>query len=237
MRPEDVDRILAGSKEAPPPELLERISRRVTANATPVRPLASPWQYAAGLILIVIAVALLVAGILRMNALRVLNAVQMASIFAVIAIILVIVAAGCVVQMIPGSRQIARPVTRMVAASAALAALFAIEFQNYTTDAFVSHGIPCLRAGVITAIPAAILCWLILRRGFILNPVAAGTASGTLAGLAGLAMLEMHCPLLEAPHVMVWHVAVIPLSAGTGALAGRVAQLRGLKRRDAELMQ
>jgi hypothetical protein len=31
-------------------------------------------------------------------------------------------------------------------------------------------------------------------------------------------MLELHCANLEALHVMVWHVGVIPLSGAAGAL-------------------
>ena len=47
---------------------------------------------------------------------------------------------------------------------------------------------------------------------------------GTLAGLAGVTMLELHCANLEAPHVMLWHTAVMPISAAAGALlAGRLA--------------
>jgi len=32
--------------------------------------------------------------------------------------------------------------------------------------------------------------------------------------------LELHCPNLEAAHVLVWHVAVVPVSAVVGALVG-----------------
>jgi hypothetical protein len=38
-------------------------------------------------------------------------------------------------------------------------------------------------------------------------------------------------------HLMVWHIAVIPLSGLAGYLAGRLAQDLGRKRRLAEFMQ
>jgi hypothetical protein len=41
-----------------------------------------------------------------------------------------------------------------------------------------------------------------------------------LAGLAGLAVLELHCANFEALHVLVWHTLVVPVSAGFGALIG-----------------
>ena len=45
----------------------------------------------------------------------------------------------------------------------------------------------------------------------------------TLSGLTGLGMLELHCPNLKAIHVMVWHVAVVVVSAGLGFAMGWIA--------------
>jgi len=84
----------------------------------------------------------------------------------------------------------------------------------------------CLTAGLLHAIPAALASRLILRRGFAVNAVAAGLVSGTLAGLAGVTMLELHCANLEALHVMLWHTAVIPVSGAAGALLGRLSRSR-----------
>jgi hypothetical protein len=42
--------------------------------------------------------------------------------------------------------------------------------------------------------------------------------AGTLAGLAGVTVLELHCANLQVPHVMLWHTAVMPVSAAAGAL-------------------
>ncbi|HXK04781.1 MAG TPA: NrsF family protein, partial [Verrucomicrobiae bacterium] len=70
---------------------------------------------------------------------------------------------------------------------------------------------------------AGLAGWLVLRRGFAVNPMAAGLAAGTLASLAGVGMLELHCPNLEALHVLVWHTAVVPVSAFAGAVLARFA--------------
>jgi hypothetical protein len=43
------------------------------------------------------------------------------------------------------------------------------------------------------------------------NPLAAGLVKGTLASLAGVAMLKLHCANIQAPHILVWHTAVVPL--------------------------
>jgi hypothetical protein len=74
----------------------------------------------------------------------------------------------------------------------------------------------CLIAGLSVAIPAGLLTWLVLRRGYAVDRAAAGLAAGTLAGLAGVATLELHCPNFELYHILLWHTAVVPLSAAAG---------------------
>jgi hypothetical protein len=51
-------------------------------------------------------------------------------------------------------------------------------------------------------------------------------AAGTLAGLAGVGMLELHCPNFQATHILVWHTAVVPVSAALGALLGWTIRFR-----------
>jgi hypothetical protein len=92
-------------------------------------------------------------------------------------------------------------------------------FSDYRTERFVSQGMTCLTAGLLHALPVSVAGGLLLSRGFAVNPVASGLAKGTLAGLAGLTLLELHCPNFEAPHVMVWHIAVLAVSGVVGVLA------------------
>jgi hypothetical protein len=106
----------------------------------------------------------------------------------------------------------------------ALTAVFALLFTDYGSENFVSQGVACLKAGLLHAIPTAVISWWILHRGFAVNSLAAGIAVGTLSGLAGVGMLELHCSNFEAPHVMIWHTGVLALSGAAGALlvvAGR----------------
>jgi hypothetical protein len=75
--------------------------------------------------------------------------------------------------------------------------------------------------GVLHAIPAGLLSWLVLRRGFAVNFESAGLMAGTLGGLAGVGLLELHCPNFQATHILVWHTAVLVVSGALGALGGR----------------
>ena len=108
----------------------------------------------------------------------------------------------------------------MLAGTLGLAIVFALLFRDYGVRNFVHQGVTCLAAGLGFAIPAALLVCLLLARGFVLNYRAAGLCAGTLAGLAGIGVLELHCPILNAPHVMVWHVAVVLMSGIAGWLLG-----------------
>jgi hypothetical protein len=123
-------------------------------------------------------------------------------------------------QLIPGSRPLLSVGAFLTVAGAALLGVFTLVFRDYRTDHFISAGIACLLTGVLLAIPAGLLSWLLLRRGFALNPVAAGLGGGALAGLCGVTMLELHCANFQALHVLVWHTAVVPVSAAAGALVG-----------------
>ncbi len=123
-------------------------------------------------------------------------------------------------QLIPGSRRNFSGIALLAAISISLLAVFALMFRDYRTEHFLSAGIMCLLTGVLLAIPAAFLSWLLLRRGFAVNSIAAGLVGGALAGLCGVTLLELHCPNLQALHVLVWHTAVVPVSAAAGALVG-----------------
>jgi hypothetical protein len=229
MKDPEIDEILRRASQAPHevyPALLDRIAGSIQPTVQPVRPLPPAWVLASGLMAICAAVAAAGAARLGFFGIQHLSALERALIFPALAILIWFAATACVAEMIPGSRRRMAPGSVLAVASLALLAVFAFLFRDYHTDHFVHQGVACLAAGLLHAIPAAIASWLLLRRGFAVNPVAAGLVAGTLAGLAGVSMLELHCANFEAPHVMLWHTAVIPVSAAAGALLGR---LRGLR--------
>jgi len=224
MRDRDVDEILRRSSVAgpePDPAILDRISGAMGASLHPVRPLPPAWMLTGGLMLIGAAVAAAAACVLGLYGIRKLGAGEIALIFPVLALLAWIVAEASTAEATPGSPRRIPAAWLPVLGSAVLTALFAALFHDWHAVRFVPRGVACLTAGVVTAMPAGLGAWLLLRRGVAVNPVTAGLAAGTLAGLAGVAMLELHCPLFEAPHILVWHTAVVPLCALLGALAAR----------------
>ncbi|HEY2017045.1 MAG TPA: NrsF family protein [Bryobacteraceae bacterium] len=224
MRDREIDEILkqaAQAAQGPDPALLDRVAASLGPSIRPVRPLPPAWLLATVLALACAAVAL--AGALRLGlaGLQKLSGLERAVIFPALAILICLTAIACTAEMIPGSRRLLAPSSLAWAGIAVLLAVFAALFRDYQTSDFVHQGVVCLTAGVLHAIPTGLAAWLLLRRGYAVNPVGAGLLAGLLAGWAGVAMLELHCANFQALHVMLWHTAVLAVSGAAGALLGR----------------
>jgi hypothetical protein len=81
-----------------------------------------------------------------------------------------------------------------------------------------------MKNGLTYSIPAAVLFWLILRRGALLYPKLIGANAGGLAGLAGLSVLEVNCPNLNVLHILVWHAGVVMVGSLGGAILGTAVE-------------
>ncbi len=221
MNDEEIEEALRKASRVPheaEPALLKRIADSIQPSLRPVRPLPPNWVLTGALVLVCAAVALAGAARTGFYGIEKLGIWERALIFSTLSTLAWMAAKQLVVEVIPGSRQRFSFHAFLAFASVALVGVFALLFRDYRTDQFFSTGIACLLAGLLVAIPAAFLSWLLLRRGFAANPVAAGLGGGALAGVSGLTMLELQCPNFQALHVIVWHSAVVPVSAAAGAL-------------------
>lgn len=220
MNDREIDRALG---HTPPvdPALLERISRRILPNVTATRPLPAARVLALRLLAGAALIAVGGAALFKFHAIHRLALWQAALIFPLVMVLVSLAINAAIAAMIPGSRRAVAPLPLILLACAALVGIFALVFPDYSTERFVPQGIACLSAGLMVALPAGWIAWLILRRGFAVDTGVAGAAIGALAGLAGVLMLELHCAIFEAPHVMLWHTAVIPVSAVAGWLIGK----------------
>lgn len=224
MTDRDLDELLGRGAGVPPdvdPALLDRISKSIEPSLRPVRPLAPKWALESVLFLTCAAAAIAVAAFLGLNGIRALEAAEIAFIFPMLGLLTWMAAVSSVGAMSPGSASRVPSAWCPAIGSLALFGLFAALFHDYRTDDFVPRGIACLTAGLATAVPAGGAVFLALRRGFAVNRHAAGLAAGALAGLAGVTMLELHCPNLQALHILVWHTAVLPLSGFAGLLLAK----------------
>ncbi len=201
------------------PELLASIAESIQPAMKPVRPLAPAWLLTGAAALVCAAVALAGADRFGFLGFERLGIPARASIFVALGVCLYVASEEFVSQMIPGSRHRVTPAALLQITIVGLITVFAILFRDYHTMDFFSAGIVCLSVGLLHAVPAALICWFVLRRGFAVSLVSAGLAAGILGGLAGVTMLELHCSNFEALHIIVWHTAVIPTSGALGALS------------------
>ncbi len=219
----DIDRVLDRAAKRPDEvdgARLAAIAESIKSTTRPERPLSPTWMLRLGTMLIAAGVAVAGAARVGFGGFDKLSTPDRALIFSMLAILIWLASSEFVGQMIPGSRHRLTPGALLVAIVVAMLGVFVLIFHDYHTTQFVSLGIACLGAGLLHAVPAGLICWFVLRRGFAVNPVAAGLAAGTLGGLAGVALLEFHCPDFEVLHIMVWHAAVVPVSGALGALVG-----------------
>jgi hypothetical protein len=229
MKDEEIDDALTKAVRARndlKPETLQRVSDSIKPSLRSVRPLPPTWVITAGLVLVCAAVSL--AGAVRAGffGFAKMDLLGRLVVFPTLVLLAWVAASEFVHAMIPGSLRRISPGALLGFGSAALLAIFAFLFRDNQTDHFFSIGIVCLLTGFLHAILAALLGWLLLRRGFAVNSVSAGLVAGVLGGLAGVGVLELHCPNFQASHVLVWHTAVVPLSGATGALVGWTLRFR-----------
>jgi hypothetical protein len=234
VRDAEIDKALERAARVPhevPAELLERIADSIAPTLQPVRPLPPTWVLSGGLVLISAAVAFLGAARAGFQGVAALGLSARVLIFGTLALLACVAAGQLVGEWIPGSRRRFTPGRLLAMVSVALLGVFTVLFHDYRAEHFVSAGLTCLVTGVLHAVPAALLGWWLLRRGWAVNSVSAGLVAGVLAGLTGVTMLELHCTNFQALHLLVWHTLVVPVCGAGGALAGWALHNRSMEMR------
>jgi hypothetical protein len=206
------------------PVQLPDVQSAILADLKPVKPIASSGLRFAALALLVAFVAAAGAAVLGTAGWHALSLLQRAAVFGSLGTTVALLALSLSFLAVPGSR-VLLPAPLLVAAALALMAVdFATLFHPHQEPTFVATGLVCLRIGLECAAAAGFLFWVALRRGAILNPVAAGAIAGALAGLAGLTVLEIFCPNLNQHHVLVWHLGAALASTLAGAAIGTIVE-------------
>lgn len=228
MRDGEIDDVLRKAAEAQPgpdPALLDKIAASIQPKMTPVRPLPPAWVLSSMLFGMCAAIAVAAARRSGMHGIDAMDKTQKL-IFPALAGFIVAAAGAWVAEMIPGSKRKETPWKVLCGATFTLWALFPTIFPDRHTENFVHSGIVCFGAGLLYAVPIALAGWWLLRRGFAVDRTGAAMAAGTLAGLGGLLMLELHCPNFEVTHLLVWHTAVVPISAALAVLLTKLVEIR-----------
>jgi len=209
----------------PSPATLRQIEQRMVADLRPVRPVA-PAQYlfAAFASIFILVVAL---GVYRIGAFAfaMMSRLQAAVILSALAISAGLLTYSLIHQMIPGSRHSIPPNLLSFGIIISLMVVIAALFQFQHEQNFWANGWTCIRAGTPIGFLAAVPFWLVLRKGTVLSPRPTGATTGLLAGLTGTSALEMHCPNMDAWHILVSHLGVAVLGVMAGLLIGHIAEI------------
>ncbi len=206
------------------PAIVERAKESILPSLRPVRPVASPAVQTVMLVMACAVIAWLGADFAGFFGFFALGIAERVVIFLSLALFTWIAARLLTSEMIPGSGLPIRPAWLLTTVCAAIAFEFLVFFHDYDMGGFVPQGIACLENGLLHAIPVGLVAWIVLRRGFAVEPIGAGVAAGILAGLGGVGLLELHCPNLKVMHQAIWHLAVLPVSGLVGAGLGWLTQ-------------
>lgn len=217
----------AALMDPPSPAALRKIAESLAHNLRPVRPLAPARYYAgafAGIFASVVAITVYRLGAF---AIAVMIPLQTAAILSTLAISTGLLVYSLVNQMAPGSRHRFSPALLAVGVTISVAMVMAALFHVQQEENFWRNAWVCIRAGTLVEALAAVPFWLVLRRGAMLSPPMTGAAAGLLSGLAATSVLEMHCPNLNAWHILLSHLGVAILCAMAGLAIGLTAEMRG----------
>jgi hypothetical protein len=208
--------------EIPSPMMLKQLERTLVGDLRPVRALGPASHYAAafaGIFLSIVAVAAYVMGAF---AIAEMNRLQLIATVLALGASASLLAQSLAHQMTPGGQLRIPPRFLLAALMISLPIVVAGLFQFQHEDDFWQDGWVCLRAGVPLAVLAAIPFWLLLRCGAILSPPLTAAATGLLAGLTGTGVLAIHCPNMNASHILVWHLGAPALGVAAGLGIGFV---------------
>jgi hypothetical protein len=211
---------------APEATHINRMQDLIIASLKPVRPLPSDRALTSLLLTIFVIFSLVGAIPVGYNGFHVLGAYQRLAYYGLILLCAAWFSIATVQQIIPGSKHRTNAIATILVPTLLLALLVSVLFHNFNFNRFVSLGMPCFRLGVVCAAISAALLYLLLRKGFFGSPIFAGATVGLFAGLVGIAVLALHCPIENSAHILVWHLGAMVL-AGTGGAV--VAELRRLK--------
>jgi hypothetical protein len=206
------------------PPLLHAIERRLVSDLRPVRRIAAGSHLLVGFSgVFLLAVGL---GVYRLGALAlaVMSALQCLVILCALAFGSALLACSLVNQMSPGSLHRVSPRSALLAIPIALAVIVAALFPFHHENHFWMRIGICLKLGTPVGILAALPLWFLLRTGAVLSPKLTGLTACMFAGLAATAALQIHCPNIEAAHILLSHLGFAVLASAPGFLLGSIAE-------------
>ena len=202
------------------PEKRRKIQGILTSSLTPVKPLPSQSRLVLVFLAVFAASAAGLIAIMDKAGFHLMTEAQMIWMGAILVCGAILFSLALAWRMVPASRQ-RFPLSFVLALSGVgVIGGIAILFPWRTSSSFVSEGRPCAVMELMIAIPAAVVFWLLARRGALVASAGLGAALTGFAAFLALTPLQTQCMFQQAPHLLVWHGATAAILVGLGALIG-----------------
>jgi hypothetical protein len=197
---------------------VEAIRNRILGDLNPVKPLPSDGALVTAMTACFICLGVACAIPIGWKGFHAMTVSQRLADYVVILLCAVSLALALTGEIIPGARRRVSPVFVLVAVFAIAIAVTAVLFPDYSTAQFVRKGVPCLTIGTVCAILAAVPVWRVMRLGMLTERVPGILTAAMLSGMVGVFTLALHCPILNAAHILIWHLGVPALGLAAGVL-------------------
>ena len=204
---------------------LSQIERRLIADLRAVRPVLSSRYLCVAFGAIFVSAVFLDVHRLGAFAVAAMSPLQWFTILGALTISTCLMIYSLVHQMVPGSRHRVSQELLPIAIVISLMVTITVLFQFQNDRDFWAGARACLMTGTPIGFVTALPFWFVLRRGAILSPIVTGAAAGLLSGLVGMSTLEIHCPNLEACHILVSHLGVSLLCSIGGIALGVAVEI------------
>jgi len=215
-----------GRETALAPGTLDQIKSVVLADLHAVTPLPSSLMLLGTLSLLSLAVLGAGTVLVGMRGWQALALPVKVSIFAPLLLGGYLLGLALIKQMVPGECAPTRPVAWSAAVFALLVTVVVLAFGRQEEPHFLRNGLNCFGAGMIYAVSAALMVWLVVRRGAMLLSPLTRAMTGGLAGFIALAGIELRCPSPNGNHILVWHLPLVLVGAFGGLAVGAAGRLR-----------
>ena len=202
------------------PGTQERIVRMLRPSIAAVKPISSQRRLTTiflGIVVLCVAAAILVTG---WAGIHLMTGAQIACMMAIFIAGALLVSFSLAALMVPGS-PMCFPLSGVLALSGtALISGIALVFPWRILGPFLAEGWRCAVLEVAIAVPAAVLLWLVVRRGAPFPGPGLGAAIAGLSVFLALIVVQSQCMFPQAPHILIWHAGIAALLVLCGALAG-----------------
>ena len=205
---------------SPDPQRLARTVAQLTGSLRPVRPLPSDRAMIALALALFVAFSLAATMPVHFIGFYRLDLTQKIVYYASVLVCALLITLMLIESMIPGAKRRVSPGVAIAGSLVLLCVVVVVLFPQFTMPSFVERGMFCLKLGLSCAAVSGLLSWTLVRKGYASSPLQMTLAASCLPGLAGFAVLALHCPIENAGHILAWHLGPAVISGAVGALLG-----------------